>query len=54
MTPVSTVTLYGDGMNQTSVLDLTASNDDDDFRDTRSLLHDFSAFNNNLKSRLTI
>ena len=48
MTPVSTVTLYGDGMNQTSVLDLTASNDDDDFRDTSSLLHDFSAFNNNL------
>ena len=48
MTPASAAMLYGDGMNQTCVPNLTRSNEDETFRDTRSVLHDFSAFNNSL------
>ena len=40
--------IAGDGMNQPGVLDVTVSNDDEGYRDTSALLHNFSAFSNNL------
>lgn len=41
-------TSFGDAMNQPRLVDFTASNDGDKYRDTDALLHDFSAFENNL------